>query len=227
MDYLTLCQRARHEAGISGEGPTTVLNQTDQLKKVVNWVAEAWTDIQLFKPNWLFMHKEGTFNTVAATRDYLADDYAVTDLKLWDNGSFLIHDPAIGESDQNGLIYLPYGKWRNQYRNQMGARTDERPNIVTILPDNKIRLEPRPDKVYTLDFEYKRSTQLLAADADVPTNLDEDYHLMIVWGALKYYGFYEDAPEVLEEAEINYEKYESRLLIEQLPEFDEDYETLG
>lgn len=227
MNYLALCQRARSEAGITGSGPTTVVAQSGQLEKIVKWVAEAWDAIQLMRPNWLFMHAEGTFNTDANVRDYLAADKSINDLKLWDRDSFLIYDPTIGETDQNELQFLSYGRWRAQYRNRMNTRDNARPEFLTILPDNKIRLEPRPDKAYRLDFEYRRTKQTLTADTDEPTGLPDDFHMMIVWKALMLYGFYEDAPEVLEEAEINYEPYEYRLLVEQLPDFDTDYETLA
>lgn len=227
MDFLALCKRARYEAGISGDGPSTVLNQSGQLGRVVNWVAEAWRDIQLMRPNWLFMHSEFTLNTVAATRDYLASDYAITDLKLWDTGSFLIYKTATGVSDQNELIYLPYKRWRSEYRVRMDDRADERPILFTILPDNKIRFEPRPDDIYTIEGEYKRTTQLFAADTDVPTNLPDDFHMAIVWQALTYYGFYENAPEVLDQAETKFGDLLIRLELEQLPEFSEDYEALA
>lgn len=227
MDFLALCKRAHKEAGISGGGPTTVLNQSGQLGRLVSWVNQAWTDVQLMRPNWLFMHAEFSFNTVAATRDYLAADYSITDMKLWDTHSFLIYDPAIGESDQNKLDFLDYAQWRAEYRVQMNVRDNDRPQLITLLPDNKVRFEPRPDKVYTVEGEYKRSTQDLAADADVPTNLPDDFHAIIVWQALKYYGFYENAPDVLDAAETNFDNLLYRLELEQLPAFSEDYRALA
>ncbi len=227
MDFLALCKRARSEAGISGDGPSTVDNQTGQLGRLVGWVAEAWRDIQLMRPNWLFMNSEFTFDTVAATRDYDPADYSITDLKLWDTGSFLIYETAIGESDQNELPSLTYARWRDEYRNQMNVRADERPITCTVLANNKLRFEPRPDKIYTVEGEYKRTTQLFAADTDVPTNLPDDFHMIIVWQALTYYGFFENAPDVLDEAETKRGDLLVRLEIEQLPEFSEDYEALA
>ena len=227
MDFLTLCQRARQEAGITGEGPSTVLNQTGQLERLVGWVNQAWTDIQQMRPNWTFMHAEFTFNTVADQRDYVAADVLITDLKLWDTKSFLIHDPAIGYEDQAEMIYLDYGRWRSQYRNQMEARATDKPQLFTVLPNNSIRFEPKPDGVYTIEGEYKRSTQVFADNTDAPTNLPDDFHMMIVWQALKYYGHYENAPEVLEEAEVNFDTLLHRAEIDLLPAFSEDYEALA
>jgi len=227
MTYLELCVRARQEAGITGAGPTTVIDQTGQLLKLVSWVDQAWQDIQIMKPNWLFMNEAFEFDTVAATRDYLASAVSIADMKLWDVDSFLIYEKALDESDQNELPYLTYQEWRPAYRARMGARDDARPQAFTILPNNALRFEPRPDDAYTVEGEYKRSTQVFTADADEPTGFPDDFHLMIVWQALKLYGHYEDAPEVLDEAETQFDNLLLRLLNEQLPTMSEDYESLA
>ena len=227
MNYLELCVRLREEAGITGAGPTSVIDQQGQLKRIVNWVNQAWVEIQLMRPNWLFMNVEFSFDTVAETRDYLAADYSITDLKLWDLQSFLMYETAVGETDQQQLLYLRYSDWRSTYRVAMNSRTSDRPAFLTVLSTNKIRFEPKPDKIYTIEGEYKRTTQNFTADADVPTNFPDDFHMLIVWQALKYYGHYENAPEVLEEAEVNFDNLLYRLEIEQLPEFSEDREPLA
>jgi len=35
MNFLQLAQRVRQEAGISGDGPVSVVNQTGEMKRVV------------------------------------------------------------------------------------------------------------------------------------------------------------------------------------------------
>lgn len=227
MDYLALFSRAVQESGIAGADPTTVLNQASRRKKMVDWVKQAWIDIQLMRPNWLFMNSQFSFATVVALRDYLASSYGISDMKLWDTSSFLIYETAVGESDQNTLLYLPYGKWRAQYRSQMGDRSDGRPQLFTILPNNQVRFEPRPDKIYTIEGDYKRSTQEFTANTDVPTNLPDDFHMIIVWKALMDYAFKENAPDTLEQAEVNFGNLLVRLEIEQLPKFDTDYQALA
>lgn len=227
MNYLALCKRLRQEAGITGDGPTTTVTQTGQLKRVVDWIAQAWTDIQIMRPDWLFMDSEFSFDTIAATRDYAAADYSITDMKLWDNKSFLIYETSVGESDQNAIPYLAYNKWRDQYRPRMNDRDDGRPVLFTIMPDNSIRFEPQPDKAYTIEGNYKRSSQTLLNDSDELTNFPEDFHMAVVWKALMYYAHYEDAGEVMDEAEVNFGNLQHRLEIEQLPEMDTDYEALA
>lgn len=227
MTYLQLFQRAHQESGIAGAQPSAVTGQTGKLLKLVNWVADAWTQIQLERDNWLFMWKEFTFDTIADTRDYLAADYGITDLHKWDVNSLLIFKTSLDTTDQNFLFYEPYRDWRRNNRQGMTARPTDRPQKFTILPNNKLRFEPMSDVAYTIEGEYKRVAQLFTADADVPTNLPDDFHMIIVWQALKFYGFYEDAPDVLDMAETFYDNLLVRLEEDQLPDMSEDFEGLA
>jgi len=227
MTYLQLFQRAHQESGIAGAAPSAVTGQTGKLLKLASWVSDAWTKIQLERTNWLFMHKTFTFDTIADTRDYLASDYSITDLALWDSESFLVYKTSLDTSDQNFLMYRPYPQWRQEYRQGMESRPTNRPQLFTILPSNQIRFEPEPDAAYTIDGEYKRVAQVFSADGDVPTDLPADFHMIIVWKALQMYGFFEDAPDVLDMAETEFDNLMTRLEEQQLPPMDTDFEGLA
>ena len=218
MTFLELCQRTRLECGVSGTGPATVTSQTGQLLKIVNWVTQAWLEIQNMRPNWRFMWKEFTFNTVAGTRDYAPADVSITDLDQWDTNSFLIYKTATGTSDQNPLPFLEYGKWRPAYRNQMAERDNDRPMLFTLMPDDdSVRFEPCPDAIFTIDGDYKRTAQTFSASADTPTGFPSKFHMMIVYKAMQYYGFHESAPDVLSEGEALFDQWLMILEREQLP----------
>lgn len=227
MTFLQLCQRLRLEAGISGSGPLTVENQTGDMEKIVSWVQRAWVDIQQSRPNWNFMWAQSNFNTDIGTRDYAASDKGITDFALWDKHSFLIYETAVGESDENELDYWTYARWRESFRSRMNERSNDRPQLLTILPDKKVRFEPRPDKIYTINFDYKKTAQVMTLDAHTPTNLPDDFHMIIVWRALMYYGSDENAPEKLDQAETEYDSLLDRLEAEELPEMSEDYMALA
>lgn len=217
MTYLELCKRTRLECGLSGDGPSTVIGQAGQLQKVITFVAQAWTDLQSERPNWLFMWSEFEFDTDAGVRDYLAADKSITDMDNWDENSFLIYDPSIGESDQGELPYLPYKNWREQYRRQMNVRENNRPILFTILPNEKVRFEPAPDKAYTIEGEYKRTTQTFANNADTPTGLPDRFHIVIVYRALQLYALQDDAPELVQKAEEQLDTWMPLLELDQLP----------
>jgi hypothetical protein len=229
MTFLQLFQRTHQESGTSGAQPTAVTSQSGKLLRIVDWVSQAWVDIQRERPNWSFMWESFTFDTIADQRDYIAASLAeaLTDVKHWDTESFLIYKDSLDTNDQNELEYMPYARWRTSYRNQMAARPSARPQLFTILPNNTLRFEPVPDVVYNIAGEYSRTPQLFTADADVPTDLPDDFHMLIVWQALKYYGFFEDAPDVLDMAETNFENLLVKLEDTQLPAFDEDFQALA
>jgi hypothetical protein len=229
MTYLQLCQRARQEAGIAGAGPSGVENQTGKLLKLVDWVSQAWVDIQVKRPNWSFMWEEFSFETVEDQRDYVpsALSPSLADLSLWDKESFLVYKSSLDQNDQNQMEWIEYPRWRSLYRSGMEIRESDRPGNVTALPNNNLRFEPRPDDIYTIEGEYKRVAQVLAADADVLTNFPDDFEMIVVWQALKYYAFFEDAPEVMDEAETNFDNLLVRLEAQQLPQMSEDYQALA
>ena len=217
MTYLELCQRVRQECGASGSGPSTVSGQQGQLKKIVDWVAQAWLEIQGMRPDWRFMVSEFSFATSAATRDYSATDVSITNLDEWDAHSFLIYKTATGASDQGNLPFYAYLDWRNQYRARMTDRPDDRPILFTIKPDGELRFEPRPDAIYTIEGEYRRTPQAFTANADTPTGLPSKFHMMIVYKAMEYYGFHESAPDVLANGEALFNQWLPKLEQEQLP----------
>jgi hypothetical protein len=217
MTFLELCQRARQECGASGSGPSTVSGQQGQLKKIVDWVAQAWLEIQGMRPDWRFMVKEFSFTTTAATRDYSADDLSITDLDQWDTDSFLIYKTATGASDQGALPFLPYLTWRDGYRARMTDRADDRPILFTLKPDGELRFEPRPDASYTIEGDYQRTLQTFTDNTDEPTGLPSKFHMMIVFKAMQYYGFHESAPDVLANGEALFEQWLPKLEREQLP----------
>lgn len=219
VNYLDLCKRVRQEAGLSGDGPAAVANQAGQMRRIVDWVSQAWVDIQNSRPDWLFMDAEFSFATTAAKRDYTAGEAGITNHKLWDTDTFFIYKTSIGASDEHELDFMAYNLWRRQYRAKMDSRDDVNPVLFTVLPNNSLRFEGRPDGSYTISGSYKTSTQTLAVDADTPT-LPLDYHMIIVWQALKYYASYYNAPEVMDEAEVGYDTLLIPLEREQLPLLD-------
>ena len=47
MTFLELCRRLAREVDASGSGPSAVTGQTGENRRIVDWVASAWQDIQL------------------------------------------------------------------------------------------------------------------------------------------------------------------------------------
>lgn len=214
MNYLELSQRLVQEAGIAGGGPATTVSQSGIKKKVVDWIARAWTEIQNQR-DWNFLWNTTSFTTTVGTRDY----HPVTGLGLspalssYVTDSFLIYKTSEGVSDQGPLTYVPWGEWSNSFRGY-GSVDSGKATEFTILPDTKIRLNANPDVSYTISFDYYRTSVVLAANSDTPA-LPTQYHEAIVYQALKYYAAHEDAPEIYQDADNNFNRLMADLLYDE------------
>lgn len=108
-------------------------------------------------------------------------------------------DMFIGFLSEVNMEYLEYDLWRDAY--QFGAlrEVQTRPLVITITPNKAIGLGPFPVTGYTIVGDYYSKPIILANDADVPA-LPDKFHLAIVYAAMKAYGQYEAAPDVLARA---------------------------
>ncbi len=96
MTFLQLVQRLRQEAGASGTGPVTVVNQDGELARMVNWINDAWLDIQSQHKDWGWMRTTCTFPTVTSKGTYSAADAGISDFGMWVRDSFRNYaNPAI------------------------------------------------------------------------------------------------------------------------------------
>lgn len=211
MTFLQICQRLREESGLTSSAalsPTTVVSQAGELKRLVNWVANAYTDIQN-RHDWRWLRSTFTFNTTASDDTYAATDAAVTDSRLsaaiarfkcwwsldgdgYSNVKSYLTSGGVGSEAY--LQYIPWNYFRDIYKK--GTQTNGQPIHFTVDPQNNLVLGPKPDGTYTVTGEYQRSAQTLAADADVP-EMPADYHMLVVWEALGTdYAGYAAAPEV-------------------------------
>jgi hypothetical protein len=60
-NFIQLCQLLRQEAGIAGTGPSTTEGQSGELGRLVQWIIEAYEDIQLKNLEWRFFAEELCF----------------------------------------------------------------------------------------------------------------------------------------------------------------------
>ncbi|GAA4108863.1 hypothetical protein ACFFTN_01455 [Aminobacter aganoensis] len=228
MNYLALCQRVASESGtVSGVKPTTVVGQVDRLAKIVRWVDDAWRQIQNAHSTWLWMQAEFYGPTVASQQRYaysafndLATASTITRFADWiyssndvDSG-ITIYDPSIGVADEGALIFRD---WEWFYRTQLrGTQSEGKPSMFAIAPDSKIVLSWTPDKVYTIRGRYRKDTQVLAADADIP-ELPTRFHDVIVDIALMLLGTHDEAPTQIPLWRMRQSEKFSNLERDQLP----------
>lgn len=184
-------------SGTGGTGPASVTTATGIEGRIVNYVKNAWIDIQTHPKKWKWMWGQylapspggAPLQTIVDTREY-----PLTGVESVRVRSFKSYLTATGVSDRQRMIWMPWAEFEGAHG--IVAETANRPIRVTRDPAGNLRLFPKADAVYSIEFEYFKTAQILAADADVP-DLPDDFHQLIVYEALKRFGKAEDAPEVI------------------------------
>lgn len=214
MNFLQLCQRMRQECGISGNGPASVNNQIGENKRIIDWVASAYEDLQMKHTDWYWMRSSYEFTTTADVAGYSPSDAGITDFAQWDNETIRLYSASETEENARFLHFMPYLTYVKSKMTM--ADQANRPSYFTIMPDMKLQLAPKPDAVYTVKGDYFKSPVTLTATLDTP-DLPARFHMAIVYRAMMMYARYEAAGEIYADAEANYRRFVNLIELNQLP----------
>jgi hypothetical protein len=221
--YLALSQDYRTECGIGGSGPASVVSPgSRELERAVANVANAWTEIQNEQPNWRWMRGNWTLQTTASDGIYAYGDVTDADTstaidrfaRWWDEEA-QIYLTSAGVGTQRHLTFVPWYIFRQTWL--LGSVNTGAPVEWSIDPQNRLRLGPAPDAIYTVTGEYQKSAQTLAADADTP-EMPARFHRMIVGKAMRKYAAFHAAPEVDHAGMALENAMRFALEVDQLPE---------
>lgn len=211
MNYLELCRRTAQECGITATTPvpTGVTDQIGELKRIVDWVKEAYNEIQTARSDWRWMRKPFTLTTVPGTRTYAygdaEDDQAGGAIERF--ARWYLDDPYLpprmyqqsaGVGSERWLIYAEWEWFSMIYRR--GTVVQGPPAYIAVDPDNRIWLGPSPDDIYVGSGDFYRNSQDLSEGTDPGANVPEmppHFHMLIVYEAMKKYAGYESAQEVM------------------------------
>jgi hypothetical protein len=84
MNYLELAQKLRRKCRVSGTGPSAVTNQTEEYNRLLDWINEAYLEIQRMHVDWRFMRSSAWAVTVEGRQAYSATtDFGLTDFGYW------------------------------------------------------------------------------------------------------------------------------------------------
>jgi hypothetical protein len=218
VNFLEICQRAQRECGIATT-LTTVVGQSGEHRRFVDWVQDAWNDIQTVHQDWEWLRQSVSFVTVNGQATYTPLECGITagTFGMWARDSFRSYETAGGVNTEMTTSYIGYEDWRQLY--QLGAHRDtrSRPVQISITPAKSIALAPYPADGYTVTGDYYTAPVVLALDADTPL-LPAQFHMAVVWKACISYGAFEAAPEVYQRGELEFKKLMRRLERDRMPE---------
>jgi hypothetical protein len=220
--FLELAQLVRQECRISGSGPTDVVNQVAEYTRVLTWTSRAWMDIQRANRFWRFMRASCSCETVNGQGAYSpSTDFALTDFGHWalnyDNGdTFRNYDTAAGVTSEVPMRPVEYDEWRDTYFFGATRTTYSRPMVCAVAPDNSLVVGPIASAGYTLVGDYYRQATPLVNGDDVP-DMPSQFHDLIVFKAMQYYGVSESAPEIYDLGAGMYREMFMQLVKDQAP----------
>lgn len=200
MTYLELCHRLRDEVGGDGRGPVTVVNQRDEYRRVVNWIRDAWLEIQGWRPDWQWAMERASLPVEADQQEVDPPE----DMACWDSESVRF--------DGRRLAVMG---WRDFSRLAKATRGDV-PTRITAPIGGTLLLDRAPASPGELKFDYWRTPQRLEKDDDVP-RLPEQYHMLIVYQAAIQMGYYIGSAELIERATRNADRMTSGMAHTHLP----------
>lgn len=199
MNFLSLSQRLRQECGGTGTGPASVSNQVGEDKQFVDWTNRAYREIQQDRTDWGWLWAQGSksIGVGESLHSLLSSKIDTSSVRI-----------------DGGLIqYVPYQQW------SYFTLSDGKPSAFTLTPARELKFNTLPDAVYTLTYDYYKNTQLMVNNTDVPL-IPEEYHMLVVYKAMQYYGFYENAGEIIQSGVARYEDMLADLDRDTLPEME-------
>jgi len=174
--FLSICQKVDTLLGSQGAFTSVTTTNGFQLM-IVEYVKNAWNNIQSTRKDWNFYRKTQSFSTVASQMNYTVNDVFSTSVDPVENW---VVDRFIKDSDLSTLEYVPYDRWIIE-----DHTTAREPKHFTVHPSSSTGYLSfdNPDDVYTYTLHYFRKPQELSGNTDVPI-CPTEHHDLIVWQAL-------------------------------------------
>jgi len=217
MNFLELGQRLTIECGAGNVQLTTMQNQKGEALRFVNWVSQAWNELQTVFDCWEWMRSS---SLLGAGVSFVADPgQAVVPLGTgpgqigldpkdfggkWVEDSFRNYVTSFGFRSEIFLESISYDWWRDAYMYGANRAVQTRPVVIAVGPGKEICLGPPSNGLYTTTGDYYRSPAIMAQDTDIPAGLPTQYHMAIIYKGMEYYGAYEAATEVVARGEEGY-----------------------
>lgn len=226
MTFLELCRKVYMRAGYSGNGPASVENQSGQSARVVDYVDEAWQEIQRSRTNWHFMRRRFRATTspgIAVVSIANAEKITGNLIHSIDRNSW--YSQASGELTGGRMMYAHSDKRR---------WIESSESIIVGRPQHfwestsGIRVSPLPDREYEITGDYYITAQAFASTesdqnkrrplSEKSPSMPEHYHMAIAYLAMRELGAFEESANLYSIGDSNYRKIFGQMLKTQTPD---------
>jgi hypothetical protein len=222
--FLQLCADLARESGAIGSAPASVVAQTGRQEKAAAWIRDAWTQIQLDRPDYTFLRKSMAGHLQIGVQGYTPVALGITDFGRWiaetpEYAPITFHNGA----SEVELKYKNYPAWRRSYGVGFAAPNSAPVNWTvdpgSFVSANALLVGPPPDQNYQIFMDYMRAPQILAANDDVPI-IPDAYQQIIVWRAIMNLCGSDEAAEAYQFAKLRHDALLVNLERDFLPSFE-------
>ena len=214
MNFLAGVQRLHSESLRSTAAPASVVTTDARNKRLVNWYADAWRDLQAER-DWKWMRTTLDVALTIGQQTYTGTELGAARFGRWrredDTYSAYLYRAGYPNTRWE-MAYWPLDEFRAQYIYLTWG--DTTPVAWTIDENQQLLVGPAPNDAYMLRKEYWKEPSELAADADEP-DLPDRFKWIVMWRALQEIAKSDAKPEILARAEANYAQLHGALLLDQ------------
>ena len=208
MNRLQLARALRQYAGIAagstGNAPSSTLNQTGEYKRVVDWVDEAWAQLQR-EHKWNFQWENATVTVLAANSSVVG---TIPSHRYVQDSAYI---------GSKRLLYLPWESFRRRYPAALISSGE--PSAWSIRPDKAFVVDHAPTADTAISVERYKNPIAMAADTDEP-EMPSEHHMAIVYKALLLYANFEEAGITRATAEAELNRHLMALGLLEMPDFE-------
>lgn len=215
MNKLEIAKKISLHSGMDPIGPHSTVNQVGEFAKLIEWIDATYLDILGLHEDWQFLHSSFDFQTTAGKQKYTPAEAGLPDFKNW-----LVDDVRTYkqiESEQD-IWFCDWGYFKRVYLFGSARVQTGIPNQFTVMPDRSIMIWPIPDDKYHINGWYFKAGTPMVNDEDVPV-FKEEYHWIIVWRALTFYGADYVEADKYQHGVNEYERIKGRMEFNELPQF--------
>lgn len=200
MNFIQLCQRVYAEGGLSGDITSTV-NQTGESHRVVGWVSSAYQEVLNDQGlSWTFLRKEATVQLTQGVGEYSFSDLNLAEGVQWDTRTMRVAvNPNL--SDETFLQHMGFQQFRDYWLFSSRRTVTSRPLNAAVDLSTHLRIAPLPAGDYWLSFQYLINPEKLINNEDTLV-IPDRFQMIVVWRAVRHYGMFEAAPEVVARADM-------------------------
>jgi len=214
---------------------STTAPDTNRVQNLVNFVDQAWIDIQLAQnTRWNWMRERQDDDTVVLTASNRILTMATIDATCRTIVPFIAHDISPlryillkhPTTDAVHKVEFMLIEGFRGYRDR-GERPEGKPTRFTIRRNGDLEFDPTPDLAYKINCDWIHVPTELLLDADSP-DMPNHFHMLVVWYAMAHLMDFDEKDKRYLRADRMCKRMLNRLNIEQLHEdFHDEYLISG